>query len=74
MKDLKPATVGYGTSDAKKVAFVRRFKMKDGTIKTNPGVNNPDIVEPIGEVYEKVSVVRFDRENASTVLLINFAN
>lgn len=74
MKDLKPATVGYGTGDAKKVAFVRRFKMKDGSTKTNPGVNNPDIIEPIGEVYEKVSVVRFDRENATTVLLVNFAN
>ena len=48
--------------------------MKDGTAKTNPGVNNPDIVAPIGITDETVSVVRFDREGAETVVLANFAN
>lgn len=74
LQDLKPAVVGYGMGEAKNVAFVRRFKMKDGSTRTNPGINNPDIVEPSGETYEKVSIVRFDRVGASTVLLINFAN
>ena len=48
--------------------------MKDGSAKTNPGVNNPDIVAPIGITDESVSVVRFDREGAETVVLVNFAN
>lgn len=72
--DLKPAKMGYGVGEAKKVAFIRRYKMKDGTTKTNPGVNNPDIVAPVGELDESVNVVRFDREGAETVVLVNFAN
>ena len=74
VNDLKPAKMGFGISEAKNVAFVRRFLMKDGSIKTNPGVNNPDIVAPVGDVDESVNVLRFDRENAETVLLVNFAN
>ena len=74
LADLKPAKMGYGIGSAPKVAFIRRYRMKDGTIRTNPGVDNPEILEPIGKVDERVSVLRFDRENAESVVLINFAN
>lgn len=74
INDLKPAKMGFGIGQAPHVAFVRRFKMKDGSIKTNPGVNNPDISEPVGAVDESVNVVRFDRDGAETIVLVNFAN
>ena len=74
LADLKPAKMGYGVGQAPNIAFIRRFRMKDGSVKTNPGVNNPDIVHPIGDVDEDVSVIRFDREGASTVVLVNFAD
>ncbi len=74
IEDLKPAKMGFGVSKAENVAFIRRYKMKDGSTKTNPGVNNPDIVEPVGKFNDSVSVVRFDREGADTVVMVNFAN
>ncbi len=74
LADLKAARMGYGIGKAPNIAFVRRFRMKDGSIKTNPGVDHPDIVEPIGEVDERVSVLRFDREGAETVVLVHFGN
>ncbi len=74
VKDMKPAKLGTGVGEAKNVAFIRRYRMKDGSAKTNPGVNNPDIVAPIGITDESVSVLRFDREGAETLLLVNFAN
>ncbi len=74
LADLKPAKMGWGIGQAPNVAFIRRFRMKDGSVKTNPGVNNPNIVAPIGEVDERVSVVRFDREGGESVVLVNFAN
>ena len=64
LHDLKPATMGWGIGIAPRVAFVRRFRMKDGSVQTNPGVNNPNIQAPIGDVDERVNVVRFRRENA----------
>ena len=74
LADMKDAKMGIGTGEAKNVAFIRRYRMKDGTAKTNPGVNNPDIVAPIGITDESVHVVRFDREGAESVVLVNFAN
>ncbi len=74
MDDLKPAQMGWGVGQAPNIAFVRRFRMKDGTAKTNPGVNNPDIVAPIGDVDERVNVLRFDREDAQGIVLVNFGN
>ncbi len=72
--DLKDAKMGYGKGSAPNVAFVRRYVMKDGSVKTNPGVNNPDIVRPIGDTDESVNVLRFDREGAETIVYVNFAN
>ena len=74
LDDLKPAKMGYHVGEAKNIAFVRRFRMKDGSVKTNPGVDNPDLVAPIGDVDERVNVIRFDREGADTVVVINFGN
>ena len=72
--DLRDAKMGYGKGVAPNVAFGRRYLMKDGSTKTNPGVNNPDIVKPIGEVDESVNVLRFDREGADTIVFVQFAN
>ena len=74
VEDMRPAKMGYGIGEAKNVAFCRRYKMKDGSCMTNPGVNNPDIVAPMNEVDTRVSVVRFDREGAESVVIVNFAN
>ncbi len=73
-EDLRPARMGYAVGNAPHVAFVRRFRMRDGSIQTNPGVGNPDIVEPIGEVDERVNVLRLDREGGDTLVLVNFGN
>ncbi len=74
IEDMKPAKMGWKVGKGANVAFVRRFRMKDGKVRTNPGVGNPDILAPLGDVDERVNVVRFDREGADTILLINFAN
>ena len=72
--DLRPAKLGYGVGEAKNVAFIRRFRMKDGSVMTNPGVNNPDILEPLETVDERVGVLRIDREGADTIVILNFGN
>lgn len=74
LADCKPARMGYGVGSAPNIAFIHRFRMKDGSVKTNPGVNNPDIVAPIGEVDERVNVLRFDREGADSLVLVNFGD
>ena len=72
LTDLKDARMAYGVSKAERISFGRRYLMKDGSCRTNPGVNNPEILEPIGEVDERVNVIRFDRDGAETLVLVNF--
>lgn len=71
-QDLKPAKVGWGLSSAPDISFVRRFRMKDGSVRTNPGIGNPDIVAPIGDVDERVYVVRIVREGGDEIVIGNF--
>ena len=72
--DLKPAKMGWAVSHAPNISFIRRYRMKDGSVRTNPGVNNPDILEPIGKVDDEVIVLRFDREGGDSLVLMNFAD
>ena len=68
ISDLKEAICYSSESVAEKVAFIRRFYMKDKSVVTNPGVWNPDIVAPVGDVDERVQVLRFEREDGDLVL------
>ena len=71
LEDLKPAKMGWAVGKAPGIAFVRRFRMKDGKVRTNPGVGNPDILHPIGDIDDRVNVIRFDREGADTIVMAN---
>lgn len=71
--DLTEAKMGCGVGEAKNISFARRFVMRDGSIKTNPGVNNPDIVRSVGNVDERISVLRFDRVDGRRLVFTNFA-
>ena len=71
--DLASASLAIGRAEAKRISFLRRYRMKDGSIRTNPGVNNPDIAEPIGNLDETVQVLRIRRSGADDIAVINFA-
>ncbi len=73
LKDLKPSRVGYGSCVApEKISYIRRYKMKDGSTMTCPPVNDENIDYPLGELDKIVNIVRFNRENADDVVIINY--
>ena len=55
------------------LSFNRRFHMKDGTVRFNPGVMNPDIVRVAGPVDPEVGVVLFRDGQTALAGLMNFA-
>jgi hypothetical protein len=75
LADATDATMGYCVGYApERVAYIRRYKMKDGSTMTCPPINNPEIDHPIGELDQRVHVLRFDREGGQSIVLVNFGN
>ena len=73
IEDLKPASLSYGKTFARRISFTRRYLMKDGKVRTNPGVKNPDIVKAVGNPPdEEEQILRIDREGADPICVINF--
>ena len=71
--DMKPARMGFAVGHAPdRVAYIRRYKMKDGSTMTCPPINDPNIDHPIGELDQRVNVLRFDREGGESVVILNY--
>ncbi len=70
--DLKEATIETAEAQAKNISFIRRYRMKDGSVATNPGVNNKNIDCPLGKPNETVKLVKIIRENADDIFIVNF--
>ena len=73
VNDLTDAKMGYSIAKAPdRIAYIRRYKMKDGTTMTCPPINDPNIDHPIGELDQRINVVRFDRVGARSIALVNY--
>ena len=70
--DMRESEFSYAEGRAEGISFVRRFRMKDGSVRTNPGVGNPDIAFPLGEVNETVKLIRIDRDGGKNLVFINY--
>lgn len=83
--NLAPARIGWGKGLEPSQVFNRRWKMKPGTsmpnpfggqdqIMTNPGIGNPNLVEPAGPIDPEVSVVSVQSlEGRPIALLANYS-
>ena len=72
--NLQSATVtaGYGNED--RVAFNRRFHMKNGTVRFNPGYQNPDIVRVAGPIDPEIGLIEFRSAFRKPIAgLVNYA-
>ena len=73
-QNRKIARIGFGKGSEQRISFHRRYRMKNGTVRTNPGVGNSDIVEPDGPIDSDVTVMRIDDTGGSPMgVITNFA-
>ena len=72
-EDLAPAALLGARGEAKNLSHMRRFRMKDGTCKTNPGYKNRELIlRPEGTPDDELLLLRVRREGAKDILLVNF--
>ncbi len=74
LEDRKPVTGIYkNEARAEGMAFVRRWKLSDGTVMTNPAGEYRDmIVAPAGYNDDTMRVIRITREDAKDIVIANF--
>ena len=74
LADRKPVTdIRWNEARAEGMAFVRRWKLSDGTVMTNPaGEYQKMIVAPAGYNDDSMRVIRILREDAPELVIANF--
>ena len=72
LSNMAPAKIAVAKTVCKNISFIRRYRMKDGTVRTNPGIMNPDVKEPLGSPDETLQVIRFKRMDAPDIAIVNF--
>ena len=72
LADLAPAKIGIAKTVCRGISFIRRYRMKDGSVRTNPGIMNPNVKEPLGTPDESLQLVRFRRTGAPDIAIVNF--
>ena len=71
---LQPARVGFASVDEERITFNRRWHMKDGTVRFNPGVNNPDLVKPTGTIDPELAMMFVEADDGTPLSAVaNFS-
>src|SRR5690606_36475900 len=79
INNLEPARIGWGSGQVPQHVFNRRWKLKEAevnpfgemeTVKMNPGVGNPNLLEPAGPTDPEVSFVSVQSVEGRPIALL----
>ena len=70
---VSPASLEFVATSEDRVSFNRRFHMKDGTVVTNPGISNPNVVRAAGPIDSDVPFVLITKDKQPVGSLTVFA-
>ncbi len=74
LADMSEASVHTAERPAtKEIAFVRRYRLEDGSIATNPSSRGPKPVRRCDESDNTVRLLRFKREGKKDIAYVNFS-
>ena len=70
IKRMQPARVGFASVMEDRISFYRRWLMKDGTVRMNPGLNNPDLVRPMGEIDPELAMMYVEGVDGTPISVV----
>ena len=71
-KTMVPARLFFAETEAKGISFIRRYMLKDGTVKTNPGKMVDMIDHALGTPNEGLRLFKIVRDGADDIYMFNF--
>lgn len=54
---MAAARIGFATAHEDRISFNRRWHMRDGTVRMNPGVDNPDKIKPTYPIDPEITML-----------------
>ena len=73
VNDLTECSLSTGIKETEEtIAFIRRYYMKDGSIATNPIGKYQEVERRYADADNRVRLLRFKREGAKDIALVNF--
>ena len=70
IKRMQPARAGFASVMEDRISFYRRWLMKDGTVRMNPGLNNPDLVRPMGEIDPELAMMYVEGVDGTPISVV----
>ena len=71
---LCPARVGFASVNEDRITFNRRWHMKDGTVRMNPGIEHPDLVAPTGTIDPELAMMFVEADDGTPISAVaNFS-
>lgn len=71
---LQPARAAWANGWEPRPGFNRRYHMKDGTVKMNPGIGNPNVLRPAGPTDPQVPMLMIQSMTGQPLAVIaNFS-
>ena len=70
IKRMRPARAGFASVMEDRISFYRRWLMKDGTVRMNPGLNNPDLVRPMGEIDPELAMMYVEGVDGTPISVV----
>jgi hypothetical protein len=71
---LQSARAAWANGWELRAGFNRRYHMKDGTVKTNPGIGNPNVLHPAGPTDPQVPMLMIETMTGKPLAVIaNFS-
>ena len=68
---LQPASLLAGRGRVEGIAFNRRYWMRDGTLRTNPPFQSPDIVRPAGPIDPQLGLLYVQGRQDAPLAMVN---
>ena len=87
-ENLAPAKFYTATDKVEGIAHIRRYRLRDGSVATNPGMDwnssgdpitccpipdNTDVLEALGTPNETVKILKIEREGEKDICFVNYA-